>query len=578
MARDSDIITYVLYLKVGKSAGREYLSIVRGYWDPETKRSRTKTVKSLGYLDKLALEYEDPVAHFRQVANEMNNEVKEDLVEFNVTTNRFAKLSDSPIGIKNLGYAALSQIYHELSLDSFFYNHSRSWKCEYSINEIMKLLVYSRILCPGSKKKAYENKEQYFDKMDFSLDDLYRSLSKISTLKDDLQVHMHKKMTEKYGRSTELVYYDVTNYYFEIDDQDALRKKGVSKEHRPDPIIQLGLFVDTNGIPICYRLFPGNTHDSETLIPQIVDLSKEYGLRRTIVVADKGLNTGDNIAINVIAKNGYVFSQTIRGANKDLKDFVLNESNFKSLSDGFKSKSRLVPRTINVTTKDGKKTKVEVDEKQVAIYSAKYAAKAKKDRQAVIAKAHELVANPSLFKKATSYGAAKYVKNLVFDQKTGEIIDTKAKPIFDEKKLLEDERFDGYYVIVTSEYKKSDEEILNIYKGLWQIEEAFRVSKSDLETRPVYLSRHDRIESHFLTCFIALYIAKLLALKLNKKYSVNKIAESLKAMSYSHVEQNLYVGNYADEITKDLKEQLGIDLDRKYLTLGEIRKLMGSTK
>ncbi len=567
-----------VHLKIGKSNGRDYLSIVRGYWDPTVKRSRTKTVQSLGYLDKLSEQYEDPIAHFRAVVEKMNAESAKEQSLFTLKADRSALLSQGTGDRKNLGYAALSLIYHSLGIDRFLSNRSRSWQTHYSVNEIMKLLVVSRILTPCSKRSTYEQKNRYFEKMDFSLEDVYRCLSRINSLEKDLQVHLHQQMTKLYGRRNELVYYDVTNYYFEIDEQDELRKKGVSKEHRPDPIIQMGLFCDSRGIPISYRLFPGNTNDSETFIPAIAEMKKDYGISRVIVVADKGLNTGNNIAFNTLANNGYVFSQSVRGANVELKNYVLDESGYATKREGFRLKSRLYPRDIWVTTKDGKKTKVSVDEKQVAIYSEKYAAKAKRDRYAVVEKARQLISCPSKYAKSTSYGAAKYIKNLAFDPKTGEVISTGKKLLLDEERLIEEERFDGYYVVVTSELDKGDLEILDIYKGLWQIEEAFRVSKSDLETRPVYLSRQDRIKAHFLICFVALYIARLLALQLDNKYSVAKIASSLNAMSVSFMGENLYVGDYADEITIDLKEKLGLDLDHKFLTLKEIRKIIGSTK
>jgi transposase len=385
-------------------------------------------------------------------------------------------------------------------------------------------------------------------------------------------------MVELFGRTGDIVYYDVTNYYFEIDEQDDMRRKGVSKEHRPDPIIQMGLLTDSSGIPITYDTFPGNTNDCETYVPVFKQVRKDFDLGRIIVVADKGINTGNNIAYCVLSGNGYVFSQTVRGGNKELKDYVLDEKDYRSMEDGFKIKSRQYPRMIHVTDNKGKKKQVRLDEKQVVFYSPDYDKRAKAERAASVAKAQDLIADPSKYKRATSCGAAKYVKNLVFDKETGEILTSKQKPIFDEQKLLEEEKYDGYYAIVTSEWKESDEKILDIYRGLWQIEEAFRVCKSDLEARPVYLSRLERIEAHFLTCFLALVIARLLARLLDNQFSVGKIAESLSKASGSHMGQNWYVFDHADDVTQALLEKMGIDLERKYLSLGEIRQFIGGTK
>ena len=385
-------------------------------------------------------------------------------------------------------------------------------------------------------------------------------------------------MKKKFGRTTELVYYDVTNYYFEIDKPDKMRKKGVSKEHRPDPIVQMGLLMDTKGIPIMYDLFPGNTNDCETLMPILDKVKKDYEVGRTIIVADKGVNTADNIAFSLAKDDGYVYSQTVRGGNKELKSYVLDESGYRQVGDDYKIKSRLYPREIAVSNAKGGRTKIRIDEKQVVFYSAAYDRKAKADREPALLKARDLVNNPAKYNKATSYGAAKYVKNLVFDPKTGEVMASKQKPVFDEAKLREEEKFDGYYAIVTSEWKKKDKEIIEIYRGLWRIEEAFKVTKSDLEARPVFLSRNDHIQAHFLICFVALVIARLLALRLGNKYTISKIVESLNKASGSHLEENWYIFDHADEITKAITEILGVDLSRKYLRLGDIKKILGATK
>ncbi len=567
-----------MYLRKGISNGRTYLSIVHGYRDPVTKKVKHKTIKSLGYLDDLKKSYPDPIAHFKAVIEEMNKEyvLENKPVEVSFDPNEI--IVSSKANRKNIGYAALSKIYHDLELHTFFSNHSRPFKSKFNTNNIMKLLIYSRLLAPASKKKTYEQKDLYFENSDFSLDDVYRCLTQVVTSKGALQKHLHRQLIDKYGRTTELVYYDVTNYYFEIDKQDELRKKGVSKEHRPDPIVQMGLLMDTNGIPIMYDLFPGNTNDCLTLMPILDRVKKNYEIGRTIIVADKGINTADNIAFSLVKGDGYVYSQTVRGGNKEFKSYVLDQKGYQEYDNGFKVKSRLYPREIAVSNAKGGRTKVRIDEKQVVFYSPYYAHKAKAEREVAVSKARDLVKNPSRYNRAIAYGAAKYIKNLAFDPKTGEVMSSKQKPIFNEAKLREEEKFDGYYAIVTSEWQKTDKEIIDIYRGLWRIEEAFNVTKSDLETRPVFVSRTDHIQAHFLICYVALIIARLLALNLENKYSIRKIVESLNRASGSLFEKNWYVFNHTDEITEAISKNMGIDLNRKYLKVGEIKKMIAATK
>jgi transposase len=564
-------------LKVGKSNGRTYLSIAHGYRD-ENGKVRTKTIKSLGYLDVLQEEYPDPIAHFKNVVAEMNKKEAADKPTTTVLLDVKETLSSGLHYRKNLGYAALSKIYHELELPSFFNNNSRDTNAKFSVNSIMKLLMFSRLLAPASKKKTFEDRNMYFETFDFSLYNIYHCLTFISRKKDRLLLHLHHKMKEQYNRGTECVYYDVTNYYFEIDEPDELRRKGVSKEHKPNPIVQMGLFMDNMGMPISYGLFPGNTNDCETMIPLMMG-KKEYAIGRVIVVADKAMNTSRNIAYCLNRGDGYIYSQTVRGGNKELKNFVLASEGYKEQVDkGYKIKSRLNLREIKIKTINGSYEKMHVNEKQVAFYSPAYDKKAKAERATVLAKARDLVANPAKYSRVTSYGAAKYVKNLQYDKKTGEIVTTQQKPVFDEEKVIEEEKYDGYYVIVTSEREKIDDEIIEKYRGLWKIEETFKLTKSDLETRPVYLSREDRIRAHFLICFLSLLIARILERRLGSKYSFSNIACSLAQASCTYVTENWYVFDYADEITEALKENLGIDLSRKYLRLGEIRKILAHTK
>ena len=562
-----------------KQTGRTYLSIVHSYRDKETKKTRSKTIESLGYLDELEKEYDDPIAFFEDKIKQMNQEFEAKKTPIQMTLDQDERIDSVSTNRKNLGYAPLSQIYHELNIHNFLKNRQRHLKSNYDANAIMKLLVFNRLLLPGSKKYAYENKELFFENSNFSLDDVYRSLSFFTKHKNALQLAIHHKIKEKYTRKTDLVYYDVTNYYFEIDEQDELRKKGVSKEHRPDPLVQMGLFMDTDGIPITYGLYPGNQLDKQTFIPMLGEIQRNFSLGRTVVVADRGMTTGDNIWYTLSAKNGYVLSTTVRGAKKTFKDYVLDESGYRSIGKDFKVKSRLEPREIWVTSKNGKKIKKVVDEKQVIFYSGKYARKAKADRAAAIAKAKDLVNRPTKYNQSNAYGASKYIKNLHFDKSTGEILTSATQQIsFDEEKLKKEEELDGYYAIVTSEYKETDERIIEIYRGLWKIEETFKVTKSELSSRPVYLSREEHIEAHFLTCFISLVIARILEKKLEGKYSVGKILNSLKQASCSHIKENYYLFDYYDDILEAIHTKMGIDLGRKYLSQKEIKKILADVK
>lgn len=569
-----------MYLKQipNKKTGRTFLAIVEPYLHKESGNTRTKTVLSLGYLEDLRKEIDDPITHYKQVAREMTQERKEMRLALPIKYNPGETIDTSQVQRKNLGYTALSKIYHELGLHTFTINRQRNLKIKYSLNEILKMLVFQRILDPGSKKYTFEHKDMYFEKYDFSLTDTYRSLSRLASYTDPLLTSLHKNVRKNYGRDTSNVYYDVTNYYFEIEDQDELRRKGVSKEHRPDPIVQMGLLMDNNGLPITYKLFSGNTNDCNTLIPVLMDIRKEYDVGRMVVVADKGLNTGENIACNLIQGDGYIYSQTIRGANKELKDHVLDQAGYRKYAEGFKVKSRLYPREITVMNKQGRKVKVPVDEKQVIFYSEKYAHRAKIEREPALLKAHELVNDPGKYNRETSHGAAKYVKDLVFDKKTGEILTVGHCPQLDLEKLHQEELFDGYYAIVTSEYKMSDEDIIDTYRGLWKIEESFRITKSELEARPAYVSREDRIQAHFLTCFISLLMLRILELKTEHKFSPARLIESINRASGSLLDDGLYLFDYFDEVLKSIGDAVGLDFNRKYLRIGEINKMLAHTK
>lgn len=569
----------IIYLKKTKQkSGRIYLSIVDTYRDKEKGYARTITVEKVGYLDELEKDYDDPIAHFKERVEQLKQKKAEKVAPVTLSFNHDDRLSVGENNRKNFGYMILSQIYHELQIDKVLKSKQRQSKMSYNVNDIMKLLVFSRLLYPASKKKTVENKEIFFDKHDYSLDNVYRSLSFFYKHSSLLQTKINDRIKSIYDRQTDLVYYDVTNYYFETDINDELRRKGVSKEHRPNPIVQMGLFMDTKGIPITFKLFSGNTNDCLTFRPGFGEIHREYKLGRVVVVADKGMTTGDNINYILSGKHGYVFSLSVRGASKAFKKYVLDEEGYTWYGTEYKRKSRLEPRTILVTSKDNKKIKKQVDEKQVIFYSEKYAKKAKADRERTIKKAQDIIHQPSRYKKNSSYGATSYIKNIEIDKETGEIITPHHQLHFDYDKLKEEEALDGYYAIITSEYKESDDHIIDTYRGLWRIEESFRVTKSDLEARPVHVSTEEHIHAHFLTCFIALIIARIIEVRLDYKFSVGKLLDSLSKAECTHMKQNYYLFDYYDEVLKALGDHFDVDFSKQIRSRGEIKKILAGTK
>jgi len=586
-----------LFLKKSVSNGRVFLSLVQGY--RENGKVKHKTIEKIGYLDELEKVYDDPIAHFKSVAKERSLNTPDER-KLEVSLNQ--RLADNASSRKNLGYAIPKRIYSLLGIHAFLQKKQKHLNIEYNLNSIFSLLVYNRFLFPSSKKKSFDRRDFFFESYDFSLDDLYRSLDYFARYSESIQKYLHEKVCEIIGRDGKLGYYDVTNYYFEIpyndedeyDDNGVLikkgfRKKGPSKEHRPDPIVQMGLLMDSNGIPMAFNTFSGGDSEKTSLLPIIRRVKKDYGLKRIIAVADRGLNTSDNTAFlagtnddDCHGHDGYVYGQSVLAADKEFKAWVINPEGYihsKEVDKNgeeviFTHKSRIYAKTIQLENRQGKRSlKMTIYQKQMAYYSQKYAEKQKREREIVLKKARDLIANPGKYTRATSVGAAGYINNIKFVKETGEIPDG-VKLSLKFEKIAEEEKYDGYYSIVTSEKELSDQEIRDIYRGLWEIEESFKIIKSEFKARPVYLRTENHINAHFLICFVALLILRVLEYKLHKKYPVKQIRESLIRYSCSHLDQNYYLFDYRDEILQSLERIFDLDLGNKIMTTAEIKKIL----
>ena len=293
------------------------------------------------------------------------------------------------------------------------------------------------------------------------------------------------------------------------------------------------------------------------------------------------LGTRSNKAYNIIKGDGYIFSKSIRGtkSDKEFKNYVLDEDGYRYLGENYKIKSRVYPTFITVKDKNDKPVKVEIDEKHIVFYSEKYAKRTKALRDKTIAKAMHLITSKSRYTKAENYGAMKYIKGMKLDTTTGELkVSKNVIPVLNTELIEEEEKYDGYYSIVTSELDMPDEEVIEKYRGLWKIEESFKITKTQLKSRPVYLKTQDHIEAHFLSCFLSLLILRVLEAKINRKYSIKDIVTSLQKSNVDLLEMNKYKAVYYDEILKELDECIGTSLGKRYLTLSEIKKMISETK
>lgn len=600
-----------MYLnKQKKPNGDIYLSIREKYHVPKVG-CREKVVESIGYVSELKEQYDDPIAFFDQRAKELTAAKKADR-RSSIQIDTYEKLEIGTKDTRNVGYGILKAIYKELELDRFWNWKTRGRKMGFSVDLIFRLLTFARAMNPGSKRYTLNNKDYFFEPFDgFTLDDIYHALDVIAEHKDALQQWIFEHSKKVCARDLSVSYFDCTNYYFDIGcpDVDLLdeagrpvdsdgnptaakfRKRGPEKNHRPDPIVEMGLLMDRNGIPVAYDLFPGNESEKVHMRPIIRRVKREYENCRIIFVADRGLNTSDNIYYlngdnqeEENRKDGYVYGQSVRGADAEFREWVLSGGYRKDtvMDEGgdpvtFIHKSRIHKKTLQVNEKiidKKKKTKaVVVDQKQMVYYSEKYAKKQKANRDAMIERAKDLIRHPKKYDRVTAKGSASYVRNIAFSKDTGEIVDGKALEL-DLEKIAEEEKYDGYYSIVTSELTMTDHELREVYRGLAKIEDSFKVTKTCFESRPVYVWLNEHIEAHFATCFLALLLERLLEAKLGNCYPAARILDSLKSYNCTRIDNTTWQFTYYDEILDACAKALGMTLNNKYLQQQQIQRLL----
>ena len=583
-----------------------YLSFVEAFYDPNTKNTIQKTIKRIGYLDELKLVYQDPINYFSNEAKKLSIDSSKKYEE--------SKIEKIPrnILLKNVGYFLPRYVYNQFDFRNVFAAISYDRRFKFDLESVFRFSVLSQIVNPSSKQAEFKKKDQFFDTFDFTDDQLYDAIKCIGENEETIKEFIQLQTKQIVKLNTSTTYFDGTNIYFEINQENEELKRGPEKNNRHDPIIGMGLLMDGNGLPINYSLFPGNASEQPELHKNLQSLKKKDGIQgRTIITADKGLNSGTNMYEAVRNGDGYVMGQKVRGGNKDTLNWVLQDddnSPYEHTYDEngvltYKVKSEIGDYLVDITSPlNGQKTKVHLKQKRVVFWSKNYADKAKYERQKLIEKAKAVISNPKAYLKSTIGDAATYIKEIKYSV-NGEII-TDSNFVLDIDAIKKAELYDGYYLIVSSETKLSNDEIIKIYRGLWEIEETFSIVKGILKVRPVFAKTLEGIHAHMLICFTSLLILRILqkntllktlsneqiesiekANKRKKKHKINykkiveypitQICDFIRNYNVLVVDDNYYTTEYNDLIPF-IEERFSIPLDRKILTKQNIKNIFNA--
>ena len=510
-----------MIVQVYTNRGNKYVRVVHSYRDPETNKPKMKVIKNYGNLEKLLKQDKNFLEKLEKEIKEKNERLKESALDKikKIEADNFEK---EGLVRKNYGYLVYEKIWQELGISRWIKDIKTRSKIE--IEEILKQLVFQRLLTPSSKKSAYDHRENYVDfRNDLILEDYYRVLDIIYDEKEKLEKHLNSTLKKKFNRELNVVLYDVTTYYFESVKKDEIKGFGFSKDNKVNQVqVVMGLLIDNNGIPVSYELYPGNTSEFSTLYPVIKDLKEKYKLKKVIVAADRGLNSGKNLFLLKELGLDYVMAYKLKGAKKEIKE--------KLFEDGYivekEFKYKLIEHVKEIRI-DGKTEKIQ--DNLLLGYSEKRAKKDKADRQRLLDKADRLLNNPSMMKQELKKGGKKFIKvtkgNLDIE--------------LDVKQIEEAEKMDGFFAIEYSQKELTGREVREIYGSLWKIEDSFRVLKTNLEARPIFVWSEKRIRAHFLICYLALVIERYLE-KLLKDNNVNlstaKIQEAIRNTTLGSVE------------------------------------------
>lgn len=548
----------------------------------------SKIVEKLGTEAEIRAKHPDmdPETWAREYIAELNRKEKEGKLE---VIARFSNSKRIPSGKKVClegGYLFLQKIYHALGLHKICKEISKRHTFEYDLNDILSKLVYTRILEPASKKSSLEASRDFIEGPNFELHDLYRALEVLASESDFIQAEVYKNSKKIAGRNDKILYYDCTNYFFEMEEADGLKQYGYSKEHRPNPIVQMGLFLDGSGFPLAFSIHPGNKNEQETLLPLEKKLLGDFEMSKFIVCTDCGLSSMANRKFNDRKDRAFVVTQSVKKLKKHLKDWALDPKGW-SLEGSEKTYDlreidEQVPQEYHRLYYKRRWIKENDLEQQLLVtFSPKHKLYQRFIRERQVERAVKMLETPSRSKKKNPHDPKRFIENCAVTEE-GEVLD---KELFylNEEAICQEEQYDGFYAVCTN-LEASPAELIRVNKQRWQIEDAFRTMKTEFKARPVFLKRDDRILAHFLTCFLSLLIYKILEQKVAEadpklEFSGRSMVETLRGMNFHLIEGEGYVPIYTrTAITDALHEASGFHTDFQILGLKDMKKVISKTK
>lgn len=571
-----DIIVYevlLMRLKISKSKNAESLYIIKSVIIDG--KNTSKIVEKLGTLEEVIKKSQgqDPYEWARQRAADLTKQENDKNKDVIISLSPSKRISKDLQRTFNVGYLPLQKIYHELSLDKLSQSLSDNAKIEYDLNAILSALIFSRIIYPASKLSTFALSKNFLENQTYDLHHLYRSLDLLSKNSQKIQQYIYQQSKKVVDRESSILYYDCTNFFFEIEEADGLRQYGKSKENRPNPLIQMGLFLDGNGLPLAFNLTSGNTNEQTTLQPLEKQIIKDFGLSKIVVCTDAGLSSIANRKFNNHKNRSYITVQSLKKIKSHLREWALNPKGWR-VNQG---ETEVDLSTIelehnrNVYYKERWINENGLEERFIVSFSPKYALYQKRIRSNQIERAVAKVKSGQKLK--TSKSQTDPARFITEDHitKNGEAA-TQSLMSINYNQIAHEAQYDGFYAVATT-LEDCVESIVKVNQRRWEIEETFRIMKSEFKTRPVYLSNEQRIEAHFLLSFMAMLIYRILEKKTKEKYTVSELVDTLRSMNVLRIHGEGYIPSFKrTEITDELQVLFDFELDTEIIPPKKMNK------